>query len=368
MRRQKLALKLATLHAMGFGGHATNALRSVPLTPRVYGLTGEAIEMKRIFRGGSWSFPFLVFLLNVSSVFSQSYPTKPIRIVTAEAGGSSDFSSRLVAQWLTPTLGQQVIVDNRGASGGVIAAQMVARSQPDGYNLLFYGSNIWLMPFLRDSVPYDPIKDFVPICLTNMSPNVLVVHPTVAAQSVKELVALTKAKPGELNYASGGTGSSNHLAAEMFKSMAGVNVVRVPFKGAGPAISDLLSGQLQMAFFTPPSVLPHIKSGKLRALAVTSAQPTSLLPGLPTMTASGLPGYELVSIYGLLAPAKTPATIVKLLNQEVVRGMKRPEARERLFVGGSEVVGSTPEEFLVAIKAEMTRLGKVIKDAGIRGE
>lgn len=322
----------------------------------------------RIF-GGNWmQLQFLMVWLGAQSAFGQSYPTKPIRIVTAEAGGSSDFTSRLLAQWLTPTLGQQVIVDNRGASGGVIAAQMVARSQPDGYNLLFYGSNIWLMPFLRDNLPYDPLRDFSPISLTNMSPNVLVVHPAVAAQSVKELIALAKAKPGGLNYASGGTGSSNHLAAEMFKSMASVNIVRVAFKGAGPAIADLLSGQLQMAFFTPPSVAPHIKSGRLRALAVTSAQPTVIFPDLPTVAASGLPGYELVSMFGLFAPAKTPAALIKKLNQEVVRGVRRAEFRERLFVGGSEAVGSTPDAFLAAVQGEMTRLAKVIKEAGIRGE
>ena len=299
---------------------------------------------------------------------SQDYPARPIRIVTAEAGGSSDFTSRLIAQWLTSNIGQQVIVDNRGASGGLIAAQLVARSRPDGYNLLFYGSNIWLMPFLQSNLPYDPIRDFTPISLTNMSPNVLVVHPSVAAQSVRELVALAKSRPGELNYASGGTGSSNHLAAELFKSMAGVNVVRVAFKGAGPAISDLISGQLQMAFFTPPSVSPHIKTGKLRALAVTGPKPSSLLPGLPTMTESGVPGYEMVSMYGLLAPAQTPASVIAKLNSEVVRGIQRPETRERLAIGGSEAVGSTSGEFLNAIKSEMARLGKVIKEAGIRGD
>lgn len=299
---------------------------------------------------------------------AQEYPARPIRIVTAEAGGSSDFTSRLIAQWLTPVLGQQVIVDNRGASGGLIAAQLVARSQPDGYNLLFYGSNIWLMPFLQKDVPYDPIRDFSPVTLTNMSPNVLVVHPTVPAQTVKDLVTLARSKPGELNYASGGTGSSNHLAAELFKSMTGTSIVRVAFKGAGPAISDLLSGQLQMAFFTPPSVTPHIRSGRLRALAVTGPQPTPLLPGVPTVSASGVPGYEMVSMYGLLAPAKTPAAIVARINREVVRGIQRPESRDRLAVGGSEAVGSTPEEFLAAIRNEMGRLGKVIRESGIRAD
>jgi tripartite-type tricarboxylate transporter receptor subunit TctC len=317
-------------------------------------------------RFAGWTFS-IVLMLAPEAASAQSYPTKPIRIVTAESGGSSDFSSRIVAQWLTSTLGEQVIVDNRGASGGVIAAQIVARAQPDAYTLLFYGSNIWLMPFLRDSVPYDPIGDFSPISLTNVSPNVLVVHPSVA-QSVKELIALAKAKPGALNYASGGTGSSNHLAAEMFKSMVGVDIVRVPFKGAGPAIGDLLTGQLQMAFFTPPSVIPHIKSGRLRALAVTSLQPTALVSGVPTLASTGVPGYEMTSMYGLFAPAKTPASLITRLNREVVQGITRPEAKEKFFSGGSEVVGSTPDEFLVAVKAEMARLGKVIKAAGIRGE
>ena len=319
-----------------------------------------------------YTFLFFTYLVLgtplVNNVLAHSFPKKPIRIVTAESGGSSDFSARLIAQWLTTELAQQVIVDNRGASGGIIAAQIVARSQPDGYNLLFYGSNIWLMPFLRDNLPFDPIKDFLPISLTNMSPNVLVIHPAISVYTVKELIALAKSKPSELNYASGGTGSSNHLAAEMFKSMAGVNIVRVAFKGAGPAISDLLSGQLHLAFFTSPSVSHHIKSGKLRALAVTSARPSSLFPSLPTIMSSGLPQYEMTSMYGLLAPAGLSTTLLKILNQEVVRGIKSSKIKEFLFSAGSEAVGSNPEEFQTAIKSEMQRLGKIIKNNGIRGE
>jgi tripartite-type tricarboxylate transporter receptor subunit TctC len=212
------------------------------------------------------------------------------------------------------------------------------------------------------------VRDFTAVTLAITAPNILVVNPAVPANSVKELIALAKAKPGELNYASANIGGASHLAAELFKSMVSVNLVHIPYKGAGPAITDMIAGHVQVMFATAGGVVPHIKSGRLRALAVTTPQPTALLPGLPTVAASGLPGYEAVSINGILAPAKTPASIIARLNRDAVQFCKTPEAKERFFKAGTEVVGSTPEEFMAIIKAEMSRLGKIIRSAGIRDE
>ena len=298
-------------------------------------------------------------------LWAQNYPVKAIRIVAAAAGGSSDFSARLIAQGISGPLGQPVVVENRGGTG-VIAAQTVARSAPDGYTLLNYGSNVWLLPFLQGDLHYDPIRDFAPITLAIRSPNILVVHPSLPVKSVRELIALAKAYPGGLNYASGGDGSSNHLAGELFNSIAGVKLVRVPYKGVGPAISDLLSGHVQVMFATAGGTAQHIKSGRLRALAVTSLHQTALAPGLPTAAASGLPGYEATSIQAVFAPSGTPGPVIARLNQEIVRVLNQPEVKERLFNSGVEAVGSSPEELAATIKAEMSRLGKVIREAGIR--
>jgi tripartite-type tricarboxylate transporter receptor subunit TctC len=308
-----------------------------------------------------------VLLLSCAGVASaQAYPGRPVRMVTAEAGGGNDFSARLLAPILSERLGQQFIVDNRGGAGGLIAAEIVARAPADGYTLLVYAANIWIIPLLRKHAPYDAVRDFAPITWMARSPNTLVVHPSVPASSVKELIALAKARPGQLNYASGGSGSSTHLTAELFKSMAGVSIVRVPYKGNGPAINDLVAGQTQLMFATAATVAPHAQSGRLRALAVTSAQPTPLAPGLPTVAAAGLPGFEAVSIYGIYAPARTPAAIVDLLNREVVRALARPEVKQRFFGVGMETVGDSPAEFAAVIRADIARVSKLIKEAGIR--
>jgi tripartite-type tricarboxylate transporter receptor subunit TctC len=304
-------------------------------------------------------------LLCTDAVCGQNYPTKPIRIVTGEPGGGSDFAARVVAQGMTPNLGQQVVVDSRASA---VLVETVAKAAPDGYTLLFYGSSVWLAPLLRGSVNYDPIKDFAPVTIAIRAPNVLAVHPAVAANSVQELIALAKAKPGSLNYASVGSGSTAHLAGELFKSMAGVNIVHIPYKGGAPATNDLIGGQVQLMFGTANTIAPHLKSGRLRALAVTSPQPSELFPGLPTVAAAGLPGYESGTMQGLFAPAGTPAAVVNRLNQEAVIVLKRPEAKEKLFNGGVEVVASTPAEFAATIKSEMDRMGKVIKAAGIKNQ
>ncbi len=306
------------------------------------------------------------FAVAVDAASRDTYPDKPIRIITSEPGGGVDFAARLMAPALTGTLGQQVIVENRGGAGGAIAADRVARASPDGYTLLLYGSPIWLAPFLRDKVTYDPVKDFAPITLTTRSPTVLVVNPSVAAHSVKELVALAKAKPGAINIAVGGSGTASHLATELFKATAGVNMVVVPYKGSGPVITALLGGEVLMTFSNAAAIAPHVKSGKLRALAVTSAQPSPLVPDLPTVAASGLPGYESTSIYGVLAPAKTPTPIIMRLNLELVRFLMQPDVKQKFLNSGVETVGNTPREFAAAIKSDMNKLGKIIKDAGIR--
>ncbi len=306
------------------------------------------------------------FAVAVDAASRDTYPDKPIRIITSEPGGGVDFAARLIAPALTGTLGQQVIVENRGGAGGAIAADRVARASPDGYTLLLYGSPIWLAPFLRDKVTYDPVKDFAPITLTTRSPTVLVVNPSVAAHSVKELVALAKAKPGAINIAVGGSGTASHLATELFKATAGVNMVVVPYKGSGPVITALLGGEVLMTFSNAAAIAPHVKSGKLRALAVTSAQPSPLVPDLPTVAASGLPGYESTSIYGVLAPAKTPTPIIMRLNLELVRFLMQPDVKQKFLNSGVETVGNTPREFAAAIKSDMNKLGKIIKDAGIR--
>ena len=302
---------------------------------------------------------------SAQEVMAQSYPGRPIHIVTSEPGGGNDFAARMIAQPLATSLGQQVIVDNRGGASGAIAGETVAKAAPDGYTLLLYGSNIWLLPFLRSNVPYDPLRDLAPVTLAVKAPNILVVHPSLAAKSVAELVALAKSQPGTLNYGSGATGSSSQIATELFKVMAAIEIVQIPYKGNGLALNALIAGQVHLAFATPGSVTQHIKAGRLRALAVTSTQPSALLPGLPTVSASGVPGYEAVSIVGLFAPAKTPAALVGRLNEEVVRVLNRADVKERFFGAGVETVGSTPEEFGATVRSEMARLGKVIRDAGI---
>jgi tripartite-type tricarboxylate transporter receptor subunit TctC len=293
----------------------------------------------------------------------QDYPVKPIRMVTSETGGASDILSRLIAPGLSDNLGQPVIVDDRPTN---LAADIVAEALPDGYTLLLFGSALWTLPLIRKHMPYDAVTDFAPITLVAIAPTVLVVHPSVPVTSVKELIALAKAKPGELNYAGGAVGSPNHLAGELFKAMAGVNFVRIPFRGSGTAVIALVGGQVQLSFSPATAAMPHAKAGRLRALAVTSAQPSAVAPGLPTIAASGLPGYECVGMYGVFAPAKTPAALIDRLNQEIRRVLAKGDIKERFFNVGSDVVGNSPSEFAAIRKADIARVGKVVREAGIR--
>ena len=306
-----------------------------------------------------------VSLLGVQAVCAQKYPAKPIRMITAEAGGGNDFGARLIAQGLTGSLGAQVIVDNR--SSGMIPGTLLAKAPADGYTLLYYGKAFWIGPLFQDDAPYNPLKDFSPITLVGKAPTILVVHPSVAATTVKELITLAKAKPGTLNYASDSTGSPNHLAGELFKAMAGVNIVRIPYKGSGAAMNNLIGGEVQMSFGTAASVTPHVKSGRLRALGITSLQPSAVYPGLPTV-ASTLPGYEAGSIYAVFAPPKMPATLVTRLNSEIVRLLNTTEAKEKFFNTGVEVVASSPAELESTVNSDINTTVKMIKDARIRGQ
>ncbi len=295
------------------------------------------------------------------AVQAQPYPARPVRFVTSEPGGGNDIVARMLAEGLTASLGQRVIVDNRG----IIAAELVKNAAPDGHTLLVYGANIWLLPLLRSGVPWDPLRDFSPVTIAVQLPNILVVHPTLPVKSVRELIDHARARPGKLDYAAGTIGVSPHLAAELFRSMTGVDIVRVPYKGGGPALNGLIAGETQLMFPNAGSVLPHMKSGRVRALAVSSAQPSTLAPGLPTIAAT-VPGYEFAAVICLYAPAHTPRAVVERLNRESVRVLNAPEVKERLFNTG--LVASSVEGFRAFMKADMEKMGKVIWDAGIRAE
>jgi tripartite-type tricarboxylate transporter receptor subunit TctC len=302
--------------------------------------------------------------LGMSAASGQIYPGKPIRIIAPGIGSSYDISARLIVQVIAGSLGQPVIVENPPV--GVISGQMVSQSAPDGYTLLYTASPLWLGPFMRDSTPYDAVRDFQPITETTRSPGVLVVHPNLPVKSARELIALAKARPGALNYGSGSTGSIGHLGPELFQSMAGIKLVRIAYRSGAQAVTDLIAGEVQMMISTPASVISHVKSGRLKALGVTSAQPTSLVPGIPTVTSTGLPGYEAGTIAGMFAPARTPRAIVNRLNQEIVRAIFSAELKEKFLALGLEPVGGSPEQMESSVKAEMATMGKLIKDLGIR--
>lgn len=312
-----------------------------------------------------WTFSICATMLGAGAVSAQTYPSKPIRIVTAQAGGGTDFVARLIAQGLTDSLKQPVIIDNRGGNVS-IGAEIVAKAAPDGHTLLLNAATFWVAPLLQ-AAPYDPVRDFAPLTLATTAPNMLVVHPALPVKSVKELIALAKAKPGMLNYGGSTAGSSTHLAVELFKAMAGVDIVRVPYKGQGPMFAALMAGEVQLTITSGAALLPHVKSGRMRALAVTSARLSAMFPGLPTIAAT-VPGYESETVFAVFAPAATPAAIVNQLQQEIARVLNKPDVKEKFFAAGNEVVASPPQHLAAAMKVDMARMGKVIKDAGIRGE
>jgi tripartite-type tricarboxylate transporter receptor subunit TctC len=303
--------------------------------------------------------PVVALLAGAAS--GQEYPTRPVRIVTAPAGGGNDFSARLVARGISGPLGQQVIVDNRPT---ILGPEIVAKAAPDGYTVLLTGSAHWVGPLI-DKVSYDPIQDFAPVSLVDRTPVILVVHPSLPVKSVKQLIALARARPGELNFSSGAPGSSNYLGGMLFNHLAQVNIVRIPYKGAAPAMTAVMSGETQLMFASPGGVMPHVKSERLRALAVGSAQPSALAPGLPTLAESGAPGYVSETLHAIFVPAGTPAAIVARLHRETDRYVQSPEGKTQFLKGGIEAVSSTPEALTATIKSEMATIGKVLKAAGI---
>ena len=301
-------------------------------------------------------------VLGANLVAGQEYPSKPIRISTVQTGGGSDFTARIVANGITGLLGQPIIVENRPTN---IAVETAIKAPPDGYTILVGGAGIWVGTVIQKKPLWDPINDFTPITIAVNMPNVIVIHPLLPVKSVKDLIALAKSRPGELNYGQGAVGGNSHLAAELFNSMAGVKIVGIPYRGSGGNMAGLIGGEVQVGYENTIAVGPYVKAGKLRILAVSQKLPSALLPGVPTVEASGLPGYYLGSYQGIMAPAKTPAPIIRRLNQEIVRALNMPDVRQRLLDGGAEPNGNSPEEFAAQLKSDLIKFAKVVKDAHI---
>ena len=298
-----------------------------------------------------------------------SYPDRPIRIIVPNApGGTVDMVARLLAQGLNERLGWRVVVDNRPGAGTIIGSEVVAKAPPDGYTLLMSVSTLAINPATYKKMPYDAMRDFAPITQTTFVPNLFVVHPSVPAKSVKEMIAFARARPGQILYASAGNGSNPHLTMELFANMAQISMVHVPYKGGTPAFTDLIAGNVAIMSTNLSSIMPHVRAGKLRALAVSSARRAAAAPDIPTVAESGLPGFESVQWYGLLAPAKTPRQIIEKLHKEVVSILRAPDTKARLASDGAEVVASSPEEFAAFLKAETVKMAKVVKAAGIQPE
>lgn len=301
---------------------------------------------------------------------AQDWPNRPVQIVVSSgAGGAADIVARMVAEKLSPALGHPVVIENRTGAGGNLGADLIAKAAPDGHTIGIGSIGTHAVnPWLFSKMPYDPIADFAPISLVAEAEGLLVVHPSVAASSVQELIALARSKPGTLTYASAGAGTASHLAGELFRSMAKVDLVHVPYKGNVPAITDLLAGQTSLIFATMPTVLPHSKAGKLRALATIGAQRSAAAPDLPTVAESGLPGFDVTNWIGLFAPAGTPADIVRRLNAEVHRVMQAPDMRARFVAEGARFPSNTPDQFGAYVKAELAKWGPVVKASGAKAD
>jgi tripartite-type tricarboxylate transporter receptor subunit TctC len=308
--------------------------------------------------------------LPLADGLAQSYPSKSIRMIIGfPPGGGTDIVGRIVAQKLGEVLGQQVLPDNRGGASGQIAAELTAKAPPDGHTVMMvHIAAISILPSLYSRLPYDPVKDFAPISLVAIGPNLLVVHPSVPVRTVKELVALAKAKPGALHYASPGAGTVQHLAAELFKLQAKVDMLHVPYKGSGQSIVDLVAGQVHLDFDAVPPVLSHVRAGKLRAIAVTSAKRFSLLPDIPTITEGGVPGFDMSTWWGLVAPAAVPKEVITRLHSETVKLLRQAEVKDRIAFVGAETVGNSPEEFAAFIQSERVKYARIVKEARIRVE
>ncbi|MGZ8153806.1 MAG: Bug family tripartite tricarboxylate transporter substrate binding protein [Burkholderiales bacterium] len=308
-----------------------------------------------------------VIAASVVSALAQSYPTRPIRLVVASSpGGASDILARTLAQKMSEDLGQQVVVDNRGGASGVIGTDIVAKALPDGYTLLIIQPSLTINPSMIRKLPYDAVKDFAPVSLVVDAAQIMTCNAALPVKSVKDLIALAKAKPGTLMFGSPGVGTSPHLTAELFKLQAGVDMPQVLFKGSGAAYVSLISGEVSVAFSTVLSAIPHVKSGRIRALGVTTKKRVSVLPDIPTIAEAALPEFDTSQWFGILAPARTPRPIVDRLNKSLARSANSPDVKSRFAAEGVEVVASTPEEFAVVIKRELAQWAKVIKAAGIK--
>ncbi|MBI2297103.1 MAG: tripartite tricarboxylate transporter substrate binding protein [Betaproteobacteria bacterium] len=312
----------------------------------------------------------VLMLLTVPGSHAAEYPAKSVRWVIAfSPGGPSDILSRLIGSKLSEAFRQPFVFDNRPGAGGNVAGEIVAKSPPDGYTLLLGNNSILATnASLYQRMNFDPVKDLAPVVLIASQPNVLVVHPSLPVHSVKQLVALARSRPGQLNYASSGSGAAAHLAAELFKSMAGVNLLHIPYKGAGPALVDMLTGQCQVMFATALSVRPHLESKRLRPLAVTTAKRSASLPDLPTIAETGLTGFEATTWHGVVVPAGTPQAVIARLNGEINKIVQQPDVRDRLTAQGAEIIGGTPRDFADYIQREIPKWAKVIKDSGARAE
>jgi len=324
--------------------------------------------MTKTFPAVALAAAFSIAVLTASDVRAQAYPSKPVRLVVPYApGGATDIIARAAAAELTKTLGQSVIVENRAGAGGNVGSELVAKSPPDGYTMVMSASSLHgITPFLYTKLNYDPNKDLVPVIVFASFANVLVLNPDVKAQSVKELIALAKGQPGKLTCASSGSGSTIHLSCEMFKQMLGLEITHIPYKGSGPAVSDLMGGQVTLMFDNIPSAISHIRSGKLRALATTGPKRAAALPELPTMIESGVPGYESTAWFGLAMPAGTPKEIIARMNAEGQKAAKAPEFVKRMTDLGYEIVGGTPEQMASMIQDEIRRWGPIVKASGAK--
>jgi tripartite-type tricarboxylate transporter receptor subunit TctC len=317
------------------------------------------------------SIPAIALAALSTAAFSQdaaNYPGRPIRVIVPFApGGGLDISTRLIGQKLTEKWSQNIVVDSRPGAATIVGTEIASKATPDGYTLLMITTTFAINPGLYPKLPYDPVRDFTPVTQLNFQPNVVVVAPSFAGNSVKDLIALAKAKPGELTFATPGAGSAPHLAAEMFQRAAGISMIHVPYKGIPPAVTDVIGGRVTMLFTTTISAAPHVNAGKLRAVAITSAKRQSSMPGVPTVGES-LPGYRAEAFQGMVVPARVPQAIVNKLSAEVARIVRLPDVAQRFQLDGAEPVGSTPKEFAAFLKAEMQKWSKVIKDAGIKPE
>ncbi len=311
-----------------------------------------------------------VLLAAATAAAQGTFPSRSITLIVGFApGGGTDIAARIIAKPLAANLQQSVVVENRAGAGGAIATGMVARAVPDGYTIaLATISSLTVQPHLNSKLPYDPRRDFAPLTMGVVFANVLVVHPSVPATTVAELVSLARAKPDTIGYGTSGIGTTGHLAGELFRTMAKASIVHVPYKGGGPAMTDLLAGQIPASFASAPSALPHVKAGKIRALATTGAARSSFLPDVPTIAESGYPGYEATNWYAFIAPARTPKDVVERLNRELVNVLDTPEVREQLLASGMEPQPSTPEELAKYIDRELAVWGRVVKEADIKAE